>query len=144
MKITLSTTMILASCIPFAAHASDLRTVGDVGAELAAAGYAEAREIEFDDGLWEAEVRGDNGRWSEIHVDPASGEILDSRAATALLKAADIRVALEAVGYREIEDLDRDGATWEVDAVDARGQRVELRVAATDGRVLHSDVDWDN
>jgi hypothetical protein len=144
MKTTLTMSLMLAACIPFAASADDLRAAGDVGAALTAAGYAEVREIEFDDGLWEAEVRRADGRWGEVHVDPASGEILDGQATTPMLDAAGVRAALEAAGYSAIGDLDRDGATWDADATDARGQRVELRISGADGHVLHSDVDWDD
>lgn len=144
MKTTLLTSLLLAACFPLLTHATDLRGAADVSAALVAAGYAEIREIEFDDGLWEAEVRRADGRWDEVHVNPADGEILDGEAAAPMLDAAGIRTALEAAGYSAIDDLDRDGATWDADATDARGQRVELRVSAADGRVLHSDVDWDD
>lgn len=108
---------------------------------LNAAGYGEIRDIEFDDGLWEVEVRRDEGRWVEIHVDPASGEIFDRHAGRPLLDAEAIRAALTAQGYREIKDLDRDGAIWEVDAINRRGEAVDLRVSGFDGRVLYEERD---
>ncbi len=130
--------------LAFAAHAVTPRSSADVAAELNRAGYAEVREIEYDDGLWEAEVRRADGRWGEVHVDPVSGEVFDAQAARAQLDAAALIAALEAQGYTAINDLDREGATWGAEAVGPDGQRVELRVSGYDGRVLHSEAEWDD
>jgi NADPH:quinone reductase-like Zn-dependent oxidoreductase len=130
--------------LAFAAHAVTPRSSADVAAELKRAGFAEVREIEYDDGLWEAEVRRANGRWGEVHVDPISGEVFDAQAARARLDAAALVAALEAQGYTAINDLDREGATWGAEAVGADGQRIELRASGYDGRVLHSEAEWDD
>lgn len=130
--------------LAFAAHAVTPRSSADVAAELKRAGFAEVREIEYDDGLWEAEVRRANGRWGEVHVDPISGEVFDAQAARAQLDAAALIAALQAQGYTAINDLDREGATWGAEAVGADGQRVELRASGYDGRVLHSETEWDD
>jgi hypothetical protein len=115
-----------------------------VRAKLQAAGYAEIREIEFDAGLWEAEVRRADGRWGDVALDPVQGEIFDAKAGRAMLDARAIAENLEASGYTEISDLDRDGALWEAEARDSSGQRVELRMSGYDGRVLSSDVEHDD
>jgi len=130
--------------LAFAAQAVTPGASADVAAQLARAGYAEIREIEYDDGLWEAEVRRVDGRWGEVHVDPVSGEILDRAADRPLLDAAALIAALQSQGYAAVEDLDREGATWEAEAVGADGQRVELRLSGYDGRLLHSEVEWDD
>lgn len=126
----------------FAAHAAG--SAADVTARLQAAGYAEIRDVEFDGGVWEAEVRRADGRWGEIALDEASGEIFDAQAGKAVIDARAVAEALEAAGYREISDLDRDGALWEAEARDAQGTRVELRVSGYDGRVIASDVEYDD
>ena len=61
--------------------------VDDVTRQLSAAGYTEVRDIEFDDGLWEAEVRGKDGRWHDVAVDGTSGELMDDRGGRALMPA---------------------------------------------------------
>jgi len=144
MQAILPVSLLLTTLAAFAVNAADLRSAGDIATKLTTAGYTEVREIEFDDGLWEAEVRRADGRWGEVHIEPVSGVILDAQQTTSLLDAAGIRAALEAAGYSAIDDVDRDGATYDVDATDVRGQRVELRVSGIDGQVLHSDVDWDD
>lgn len=130
--------------VPFAAPAADMRDVSEVLNTLSAAGYLEVRDVEYDDGLWEAEVRRADGRWGEVHVDPLSGEVLDEHAGPPVMDAAAVVAALAAKGFTAIQDLDRDGAVWDVEATDAQGQRVELRVSGRNGRVISSDVDWDD
>lgn len=116
----------------------------DVQTRLQEAGYSEIRDIEFDSGLWEAEVRRTDGRWGEVAFDPASGEVFDAKAGRTLIDSQGVTDALHAAGYTDISELDRDGALWEVEARDAGGQRVELRMSGYDGRVLHSDPDYDD
>jgi uncharacterized membrane protein YkoI len=118
--------------------------IEDIRGKLQAAGYAEIRDIEFDSGLWEAEVRRADGRWGEVALDAASGEVFDANDGRALIDARGVADALEAAGYTEISDLDRDGALWEAEARGPDGQRVELRLSGHDGRVLHSDVEYDD
>ena len=113
----------------------------DIRAQLSTAGYSDVHDVEFDDGLWEAEVRGKDGRWHDVAVDGASGELMDDRGGRALLPAADITAALTAAGYRDIHDLDLDDAVWEADATNAQGQRVELRLNAHTGKVLSESID---
>ena len=116
----------------------------EVRTRLSAAGFPEVRDLEFDGGLWEAEVRRADGRWGEVAMDPSSGEIFDARSGRAVMDARGIAQALESAGYTEISDLDRDGALWEAEARDKDGQRVELRLSGYDGRVLHSDAEYDD
>lgn len=136
--------LILVPAALFAAATVHAGSAADVTARLQAAGYAEVRDVEFDGGLWEAEVRRADGRWGEVAMDDASGEIFDARAGRPVLDARAIAEALEAAGYTEISDLDRDGALWEAEARDAQGTRVEIRLSGHDGRVLASDVEYDD
>ena len=81
------------------------------------AGYAEVRDIERENnGTWEAEVRGKNGRWHDVHVVGTTGELLDDRSGRPIVTAAEITSKLEAAGYTRITDLDLDDALWEVEA----------------------------
>ena len=115
----------------------------DIAATLQAAGYAEVREVEYDDGLWEAEVRRANGLWGEVAVDPANGEVFDAQSPRALIELPAVLAAIEHAGYRQVHDIDRDGALWDADAYDRDGQRVELRISGYDGRIVtvHPDSD---
>jgi len=120
---------------------AQVQDAAGVRAALQQAGYAEIRDIGQDDGLWEAKVRGADGRWHEVHVDPASGQVLDPRGGAPLMTADQVRAAVEEQGYTQVRDLDLDDAVWEVDANDGDGREVELKVSAIDGRVLVVDHD---
>lgn len=109
--------------------------------KLAAAGHTDVRKVELDDGLWEAEVRGDDGRSYDLHVIPETGTILDPRSDRAVLTAAEVRAHLESSGFTDVDDLDLDGAVWEADARDADGNEVDLLINGFDGSVLYSEVD---
>ena len=113
---------------------------GDALEALRAAGYAEVRDIEHDDGLWEAEVRGADGRWHDVHVVPGSGEVLDRTTGT-LLTAAEVSAAVEAAGYTGIHDLDLDDAVWDLEALSPEGQQVDLRVHGFSGEILVVEID---
>lgn len=116
----------------------------EVTAALQAAGYGEVRDVEFDGGLWEAEVKRDDGHWGEVAMDPATGEIFDARSSKPVLDARSVAEALQSAGYTEVTDLDRDGAIWEAEARDRDGTRVELRLSGHDARVLSSELDTDD
>lgn len=120
---------------------AQVQDAAGVRAALQQSGYAEIRDIEQDDGLWEAKVRGTDGRWHEVHVDPATGQVLDARGGATLMTADQVRAAVEAQGYSQVRDLDLDDAVWEVEANDGDGREVELKVSALDGRVLVVDYD---
>ncbi len=108
---------------------------------LAGAGHADVRKVELDDNLWEAEVRGADGRYYDLHVIPETGAILDPKSDRPVLTAAEIRAQLESKGYTDIDDLDLDGAVWEAEAIDASGIEVDLVINGFDGSVLYSEAD---
>lgn len=124
------------------AHAQN-RALGmaEVEQKLRAAGYTQIHEIEKDDGLWEADVSRADGRFAEIWVDPATGEIFDEHAGRSLLDSQQILARAAAAGLRDIHSLERDGAVWSLEARNARNQRVDVRLSGYDGRILHSERD---
>jgi hypothetical protein len=137
-------TLLLALSLALAATVASAQPVAgpaDVVERLKSAGYAEARDIEFDDGLWEAEVRHADGRWHDVALDANTGEVMDDRSQRALITAGDLVAGLEKAGYTEVRDLDLDDAVWEADARANDGSRVELRVNAHTGRVLSEEID---
>jgi hypothetical protein len=139
LTATLATTLLAAPT--FAAELG----AAQVQAKLHAAGYAQVLELERDDGLWEADVRRADGSVEEVIIDPASGEIFDPRSDRALLDAGQVLALAEKAGFRQIESFERDGATWTLEARNARNQRVDVRMSGHDGRVLSSKRDgwWD-
>lgn len=110
-----------------------------------AAGYTRVSDIEFDDGFWEAEAVDAYGREIDLVLHPVTGEILtapsDPAGATPLT-SAEINTKLTTAGYSRIRDLEYDNdGYWEADAINARGQRVELRIDAYSGAVIREELD---
>lgn len=119
-------------------------TASEVRERVLAAGYTRVRDIEFDDGFWEVEATDPWGRKLELIVHPVSGAILNAPddAGATPLTAAEIRAALTQQGYTRIHDLEYDDdGYWEADAVNSRGERVELRVDPYSGEVLREKLD---
>ncbi len=142
MKTSLSLALLLSLAAAGTAAAQAVNGPADVTARLNAAGYTEVRDVEFDGGLWEAEVRHADGRWHDVAIDATTGDVLDDRAAgKTLITAAQVIASLESAGYTEIRDLDLDDAVWEADARGRDGQRVELRVNAHNGKVISEEID---
>ena len=48
----------------------------DVRAKLAAAGYLNVHDVDFEDGIWNAEADDPQGKDVEIKIDPKSGEVI--------------------------------------------------------------------
>jgi hypothetical protein len=48
----------------------------DVRAKLAAAGYGNVHDVEFDDGLWTAEADDASGREVKLTLDPETGKVV--------------------------------------------------------------------
>ena len=112
---------------------------------VGAAGYTQVHELEHDDGVWEADVTRKDGTVDEVIIDDTQGEIFDPRDGRAVLDAGQILALAGKAGLTQIESIERDGATWTLDARNARNQRVEVRMSGYDGRVLASKRDgwWD-
>ena len=127
------------------ALAAPLTNAAAVEQALRAAGYTQIHDLERDDGLWEADVSRADGVFAEIYVDPANGEIFDAHDGRPLLDSAAILQRAAAHGLKDVRKLERDGATWKLEARDARNHAVEVRLSGVDGRVLHSQREywWD-
>ena len=103
---------------------------------------ADLREVDLEGAiLWEADVSRADGRFSEVYVDPKTGEIFDEHSGRALLTTEQVLARAQSHGLREIHSLERDGATWSLEARNARNQKVEVRLSGHDGRILHSERD---
>lgn len=100
-------------------------TERDVRRVLAAEGYTDIDDIEFDGGMWEAEARRRGGREVDLRIDPRTGAIYPEDGRTRL-GADDIRASLAAAGYERIHDVDFDDGLWEAEAYDRRGQEWQL------------------
>jgi hypothetical protein len=97
-------------------------------AHLQAAGYVNVFDVDLDDGLREAKVRKSGALWREVAIDPKSGRIYDGAATRSVDALNAVSEIVAANDYTMLELAEPDGALWEVDATDTRGQCVSLRV----------------
>jgi uncharacterized membrane protein YkoI len=144
MKTAIATSAILALAIAAGVQAQAPATGGLTAAEVVQkaeqAGYSAIEDVELDDGLWELDATAPDGRRVDLLMDPRTGEILDPRAAPAVT-AADVARMLEAQGYSNVHDIELDDGRYEVEAVNAAGQQVDLKLDPRDGRILSEQQD---
>ncbi|NZA25784.1 PepSY domain-containing protein [Luteimonas sp. SJ-92] len=118
-----------------AVHAQEPMTEAQVRAHLEAQGFTHVNDIEFDEGLWEADARSADGNRVDLRLDPATGEIYPEDQVSSLT-ASDVEARLSAAGYANIHDIDFDDGTWRAEAEDAGGRDVELRIHPHSGEVI--------
>lgn len=138
--ITAASVAALLGTAALTAHAAPLG-LAQVEQKLRDAGYSRIHEIEKDDGLWEADVTRDDGRFREVYVDPKTGEIFDELDGRSQLSIDQLLAKAKEQGLREIHSVERDGATWKLEARNARNQKVDVRLSGHDGRLLASERD---
>ncbi|THU02476.1 PepSY domain-containing protein [Lampropedia puyangensis] len=134
---------------PEAQH--NLATAQQVVQHLQNLGYQRVRDVELDDGFWEAEANNLAGFEVDLTLHPVSlavlSEVVDGMGQAVpgvgndVLSAAQVRSVLEAAGYTRIHDLDFEDGYWDADATNPVGQRVELRLDSKTGAVLREKLD---
>lgn len=119
-------------------------SAADVRRIVLEAGYVRVHDVEFDDGFWEAEAIDSYGREIDLVLHPVTGAIINAPqdpAGATPLTAAEIQARLTAAGYTRVYDLEFDDGYWEADAVNPRGEHVELRIDAYSGAVIRERYD---
>jgi uncharacterized membrane protein YkoI len=119
---------------------ADTLTKPQVQAMLEAKGYTKVHDIEFDNGMWEAEAESADGRNVDVRLDPRSGTIYPDDAVSELGEA-DIRARLAAGGYTKVNDVEFNDGMWTAEGDNAQGQRMELKLDPRTGEIVGSDRD---
>ncbi len=123
-----------------AAAAQDTLTAAEVRATLEAQGYTGVNDVEFDDGMWQADARSADGKRVDVRLDPATGGIYaDEQVST--LGEADIKARLAAAGYSNVHDVEFDDGLWKAEADDQSGREVGLRLDPDSGEIIGADAD---
>lgn len=136
---------------PASAASADGRALSlhEVQLGLETMGYRDVTKIDRERDKLEIEATDSQGRRVEIDVDPAKGNVLATevrrgerdRADTAQgswLTMHQVQVKLEAMGYRDVEKIERERDGYEAKATTAQGQRVKLAVAPRSGEVIEA------
>lgn len=145
MSANPATTLALAAALAACAGAAAAQDRGsmterDVHDMLASEGYTNIRDVEFDDGMWEAEARRSDGRDLDLRIDPRTGAIHPEDGGTNLT-ADDIEAALSAAGYGRIHDVDFDDGLWRAEAYDSSGAEWDLYLDPRTAEVVGREQD---
>ncbi|NMG29644.1 PepSY domain-containing protein [Aromatoleum evansii] len=130
-------------------------TPHEVQLKLEASGYRDLAKLERENDKYEIKATDRDGRFVKIDVDPFTGAILKTEVKRDKNKAAttaeatwltlhQAQVKVEAMGYRDIKEIERDGDKFEVTATDPDGRLVELDIAPFSGEVLKTEVKRNN
>jgi uncharacterized membrane protein YkoI len=122
------------------AVAQDAMTEQDVRATLAAQGYTDINDIEFSDGVWEADAQSADGNHLEVRIDPRTGRVYPDEQVSRMSEA-DVRAQLAVAGYVTVHDLDYEDGIWNAEAEDAQGRDVELKIDPATGEVIGREKD---
>lgn len=136
---------------PAAASQGSWLTLHEIQLKIEALGYRELTKIEREDDKYEVKATDPQGQRVEIDVDPITGAVLgtevkrskSSRTDTeqaSWLTVHQVQVKLEANGYRDIQEIERERERYQAKATDAQGQRVKLAIDPRSGDVLDTDV----
>src|SRR5690348_13409673 len=107
---------------------------------IAAAGYRNVEDLQFQNGLWVAKARDGAGNSVRIMIAPVSGHIYTENEPSRLDKD-EIESRLTAQGYQDVDDLDFDDGIWRAEARSSTGEDVDLIIDPTDGSVIASKHD---
>ncbi len=112
--------------------------------QLVGLGY-DVREVEFEDGVYEAEVRNAEGKIVDVEIDPISGALLSAAPAPAPQPDPSVAVnaaaAIETValaGYWDITELDWKNGAYRIRARDDAGSSARFTVDGRSGQILES------
>jgi len=125
---------------------------------LTAAGYANIREIEFEDGVYEAKIFMPTGEQKKVLLDPVSGTISDHqksrkgirswfgkmahswdddhKLADGSLSAMEVAQLIEADGRHRLVELEVEDGVYEAKVANAQGQHDKLRIDPVSGQPI--------
>lgn len=124
-------------------------TPHEVQLKVEALGYRDLTKLERENDKYEIKATDADGRLVAIDVDPVTGAVLKTEVKrdkdttakpTTGLTLHQTQVKVEAMGYRDLKEIERDGDKFEVTATDRDGRLVELDVALFTGEVIKTEV----
>lgn len=121
-----------------AAALAQSMTAPQVQARLTEQGYTKIHDVEFKDGMWHADAKSADGNHVDVRIDPATGKVYPEDEVSKLSEA-DVRASLSTQGYTDVHDVDFDDGVWKAKAKNAAGNKVELRLDPSNGKVIGKD-----
>lgn len=120
--------------------ASAPMTQAQVKSALEAKGYTNINDIEFDDGMWEADAKSADGNRVDLRFDATSGTVYTDTA-VAELTENDIRANLAAAGYTEVRDVKFEDGLWKAEGRKGKEPRMELKLDGKTGDIVAHERD---
>jgi len=144
MRILQTTTLMLALAAAGIASAGDAPKSGltepQVRKLLTEQGYTKVDDLDFENGMWQADATSADGNRTDVRIDPASGQVY-ADAQVSNLSKNDIKAKLAAAGYSNVHDVDFDDGLWKAKAERSDGKNVKVHLSPKDGSVLHVEND---
>lgn len=118
-----------------AATAQQAMTEPQVQGQLTAQGYTRVHDLKFKNGMWYAEAKSANGDRVDLRIDAKTGQVYPDKQVSQLSKQ-DVRASLETQGYTHVHDVEFEDGMWKAKADNPAGNRVKLKIDATNGKVI--------
>jgi hypothetical protein len=115
-------------------------TATDVSVLLSSKGFTEINDVEFKDGTWTADAKSADGNHVEVRIDADTREVFADEAVATIGKD-EIVAKVQAAGYTNVHDVEVEDGVWKVEANDAQGKDVEIRLNPNDGSIIGSEKD---
>lgn len=143
MRSFRATALLLALAAAGAAQAQTQTpglTEAQVRQLLTEQGYSNLADLDFEDGMWQAEATSADGNRTDVRVDPASGQVFtDTQVSN--LSENDIKAKLIAAGYAKVHDVEFDDGLWKAKVERSDGKNVQVQLSPKDGAVLNAEND---
>jgi uncharacterized membrane protein YkoI len=128
----------LSSGISSVAIAQQAMAEPQVQSALTQQGYTKVHDLKFRDGMWYAHAKSANGTGVDVRIDAKTGQVYPDKQVSQLSEH-DVRASLETQGYTHVHDVDYKDGIWNAKAKNPAGNRVELKVDASSGKVIGTD-----
>jgi major membrane immunogen (membrane-anchored lipoprotein) len=115
-------------------------TSTEIHAMLSAQGYRDVHDVEFKDGVWQADAKSGDGKHVDLKIDPATGRVYPDEMSSPMSED-DVRAALSASGYSKVRDVEFKDGLWQAHAENNAGKDTKVQVDPQDGKVVASEND---
>lgn len=134
--------LISVTTLAFANHALPKNVVPltTVIKNLEVAGYQTIHEVEFDDGMYKAEVFDQQGQKLKLHINPKTGSINQKAASRPRISMLDAIKTAEQAGYEQFYEIELEHNHYEIKA-HKNGEAMKIIVDAQTGEITHSEQD---
>jgi hypothetical protein len=99
------------------------------------AGYNVVLKVEFDDGVYKANVIDPQGRQIKVSIEPTSGEVIKPKSETNQLSMMDAVKKVENAGYHNFYKITSGHDKYEIKALDKDNKKVAIEVDTKTGKI---------